>query len=40
VQAAPGVDPIESGFWEFVNQQIAIPSYDPRTVIPTFRDGK
>lgn len=37
---SPGADPIESGFWEFVNQQIAVPSYDPRGVILAIRDGK
>jgi ribosomal protein S18 acetylase RimI-like enzyme len=40
VEDSPGADPIESGFWEFVNQQIAVPSYDPRGVILAIRDGK
>jgi ribosomal protein S18 acetylase RimI-like enzyme len=40
IDDSPGADPVESGFWEFVNMQIVTRFYDPRGVILAIRDDK
>lgn len=40
VEDSPGADPVENGFWEFINRQSIVPSYEVGDVVIAVHDDQ